>query len=327
MNNRASESLPDYLSKLDKISSELENKRNTHVILMIFHENVPITRDVVDDLAFFLEGREFTRDIDVVLQTRGGDADAAYHIGILLQKLAKERVLSFIIPRMAKSAGTLLACSGDRIIMTPISELGPVDPQVYVENARRWISARVIRDSFEQTLEATRDKILNELINTIKGAPGMEDAVSSVVRPFTQAVLSEIPITELGHYNSLIDHAKSLLVELLSNRMFKQAGVSKESTGFVQSSSVHDVAEKLVSEYRYHGKVIHLDEAKTLGLRIEELPDEELKIVFDLYRSIRELFGYFDEIIMPFESVLGRSPPTIAYRLEHGLLYGPKIES
>jgi hypothetical protein len=196
----------DYLSELDNISSELENKRGKHIILMIFHDDAFITRDVVDDLEFFLEEHDLSskEGIDVILHTLGGDADAAYHIGILLQKLAGERTLSFIIPRMAKSAGTLLACSGDKIIMTPISELGPVDPQVYVESTRTWVSAKVVQDSFGQTLEIFRDRVIKEPIKIVGEAPGISEAVNSIVKPFAEAALSGIPITELGHYDSLI---------------------------------------------------------------------------------------------------------------------------
>ena len=42
--------------------------------------------------------------------------------------------LTFIIPRWAKSAATLLVCGGDEILMTPVAELGPLDPQITVMN-------------------------------------------------------------------------------------------------------------------------------------------------------------------------------------------------
>jgi len=38
--------------------------------------------------------------------------------------------LNFIIPHWAKSAATLLVCSGDKIFMSPVAELGPLDPQI-----------------------------------------------------------------------------------------------------------------------------------------------------------------------------------------------------
>jgi len=79
---------------------------------------------------------EEAQGLCVVLHTSGGDPDAAYHLGIRLQDFAKERLV-FIVPRYAKSAGTLLACAGDEIYLTPISELGPVDPQIHIEETGR----------------------------------------------------------------------------------------------------------------------------------------------------------------------------------------------
>ena len=53
---------------------------------------------------------------------------------------------------MAKSASTLLACAGDVIYMTPMAELGPVDPQVPVSDTL-WVSAKSIGDSLRMVLE------------------------------------------------------------------------------------------------------------------------------------------------------------------------------
>ena len=40
-----------FLEELDKISSELENVRKSHVFLLIFHDYAYITREVVNDFS------------------------------------------------------------------------------------------------------------------------------------------------------------------------------------------------------------------------------------------------------------------------------------
>jgi hypothetical protein len=319
--------ISQFLDELDKISTELENARKSHVFLLIFHDYAYITREVVDDFEFFVKEhglRAGEKGIDVILHTRGGDPDAAYHLGILLQNLIEEndgenKLLSFIVPRLAKSAGTLLACSGDVIAMTPISELGPLDPQVYVESSRTWISARVARDSFEQTLEILREIILKDAVKIISNAPGITDAMNSIIKSFTEATLSSIPIMELGDYDSLIDHVRSMVIELLKNRMFRSLGPQ-------ENKNVENIAETLVSGYKYHGKVIHLKEAKKLGLTIQELSDQEVEIVNRLYKKVRELFDSINKMVLPLETVVGRPPPITKYQLEHGLIYAPQVE-
>jgi hypothetical protein len=330
------EGISQLFKELDEIASELEEERRSHVILLIFHDDAYITREVVDDMEFFLEKHNLTavdKNVDVILHTRGGDADAAYHLGILLQELmeregGEDKKLTFIIPRLAKSAGTLLACSGDEIAMTPISELGPVDPQVYVQSSRAWVSARVVRDSFGQTLEILREKVLKDAIEIVSEAPGISEAVSSVVKSFTEAALSGIPVMEFGHYDSLIDHVRSLLIELLSKRMFRKPA---QTSGQHKSGNVEEViekiADKLVRGYRYHGKVIHLKEAEDLGLKIHKLSARERELVNSLYMKIRELFNTIAEIVFPVEIVMGRAPSVTTYQLGHGLIYAPRLEA
>ena len=187
--------IKEYLEKVDRASTELENKLSCKALLLMFHDKAMINRDVVDDLEFFIQEHiehYINSDVCIVLHTFGGDADAAYHIGRRLQRMVNEKHrLIFIVPRCAKSAGTLLVCSGDEVYMTPIAELGPVDAQIFIRETGSWVSARVVRDSLKQVLET-----INELkIQT-------PDAV--------EAALRRIPIAELGHYNSLINHIKDL---------------------------------------------------------------------------------------------------------------------
>ncbi len=63
--------------------------------------------------------------LDVVIDSGGGSIDAAYNLACLFQQYGSDE-LTFIIPRWAKSAATLLACSGEEILMTPVAELGPL---------------------------------------------------------------------------------------------------------------------------------------------------------------------------------------------------------
>ncbi len=66
--------------------------------------------------------------IDLFLETNGGLTDAAEKVCTLLRTLTAD--LRVIVPRRAKSNGTLIALCGNEILMSPTSELGPVDPSV-----------------------------------------------------------------------------------------------------------------------------------------------------------------------------------------------------
>ena len=69
-------------------------------------------------------------DLDVLLHSPGGLAEATQAIVDLLRDRFKN--IRFIVPNGAKSAATMLALSGDVILMDEVSELGPIDPQMAI---------------------------------------------------------------------------------------------------------------------------------------------------------------------------------------------------
>ena len=116
--------------------------------------------------------------------------------------MIKDRKLVMVVPRLAKSAGTLLACAGDKIYATPLTELGAVDPQVLIPSAGRYVSARRIGDSLRQVIE---------IIEKTKTSS----------QQVIQAIFSNIPIAEMGHFESLLSHVKSLLEFYALKTLFK----------------------------------------------------------------------------------------------------------
>jgi len=68
------------------------------------------------------------KDIDILLVTPGGSGT---QVAKFVDKLrSRFDTVSFILPNIAMSAGTIFAMSGDEIVMTNSSYLGPIDPQV-----------------------------------------------------------------------------------------------------------------------------------------------------------------------------------------------------
>lgn len=66
--------------------------------------------------------------IDLLLETNGGYTDATEKIVSILSGMAPD--LRVIVPRRAKSNGTVIALAGKEIVMGVHSELGPIDPNV-----------------------------------------------------------------------------------------------------------------------------------------------------------------------------------------------------
>ena len=75
-----------------------------------------------------------TEEIDILLVTPGGSAETvAFWVNQIRSRFKK---VSFILPYMAMSAGTIFCMSGDELIMDESSFFGPIDPQVPSKNGR-----------------------------------------------------------------------------------------------------------------------------------------------------------------------------------------------
>lgn len=126
----------DIASEIRKSLVELHTIRQRPQICYL--ANVVNTRikmstsiDANDDLPFsemIAAVPEKAKAIDVILVTPGGSAQ---QVAKFVDKLRPRfDAVTFILPYMAMSAGTILAMSGNDIVMGPNSYIGPIDPQV-----------------------------------------------------------------------------------------------------------------------------------------------------------------------------------------------------
>jgi len=70
-------------------------------------------------------------DLHLLLDTPGGDGETAVRFIRAAQTRCRE--LTVIVPNQAKSAGTVLAIGAHHVLMGPVSDLGPIDPQLQIK--------------------------------------------------------------------------------------------------------------------------------------------------------------------------------------------------
>lgn len=96
--------------------------------------------------------------VDLILHSPGGSPTAAEAlISYLRAQFAGLRV---IVPSLAMSAATMMACAADEIVMGKHSFLGPIDPQIVAPTPHGLIiaPAQAILDEFEEAArECTED--------------------------------------------------------------------------------------------------------------------------------------------------------------------------
>ena len=105
------------------------------------------------------------QDVDLLLHTKGGSVDAAEKLMGMLRSLVGTAKLRIVVPDFAKSAGTLMVLGADSVVMSDMSELGPIDPQAPLFGI--WQSVQNYLDAYkehEKTLKADPNNIAAQIM-------------------------------------------------------------------------------------------------------------------------------------------------------------------
>lgn len=104
----------------------------------------------VDGFTDLINSIKDSKSVDVLLHSPGGRPDATERIVTILRNRFEE--VNFLIPHSAYSAATMLALSGNSILLHHSATLGPIDPQI------NGIPARSIKRGFEKIKEKIREE-------------------------------------------------------------------------------------------------------------------------------------------------------------------------
>lgn len=148
-----------YLSRL-----ATHTGRDTILYSTKWTDPAGVTPDVIsiteEDIQGFMEVVHGLRNanLDLIIHSPGGSPAATEAIVKYLRK--KFTNIRIIVPQGAMSAGTMLACAGNRIVMGKHSFLGPIDPQFILpthQGVSRMVPAQAILDQFELAKKECKD--------------------------------------------------------------------------------------------------------------------------------------------------------------------------
>jgi len=114
-----------------------------------FEQLVLITDEDIQGLMSTVQGGTSDK-LDLLLHSPGGSPEAAE--GIVSYLRAKFTDIRVIVPHLAMSAATMIACSANRILMGRHSFLGPTDPQIMIQSPLgfRYVAAQAILEQFDR---------------------------------------------------------------------------------------------------------------------------------------------------------------------------------
>ena len=188
-----------------------------------------------------VKGMEKSKGLDLILHTPGGSPTAAEAIVKYLRALFGIDIRA-IVPQIAMSAGTMIACAGKEILMGKHSSLGPVDPQI------SGYPAFNIKKVFE---DAKDDLSKNQNI------------------PYWQIQLSKYPPQLIYDCINAIDLSSDLVSDWLKSGMFigdpdAEQKVKSITEGLNQNK-----------ESKNHGRHFDKEKCKEFLLKVEDLEDDD----------------------------------------------------
>ncbi|MNJ40330.1 Serine dehydrogenase proteinase [compost metagenome] len=210
--------------------------------------------------------------ICIVLATPGGVVEAVEKMVEVTRHHFTE--VFFVVPTAAMSAGTIFCMSGDKIYMDYTSSLGPIDPQVPLENGNLVPALGYI------------DKV-NELI---------DKSANNRLTDAELLMLQRLDLATLRRYEQARDLSVSLLKQWLVKYKFKDwatHSVTNPGTLVTQAEKearAEQIAKDLSDNNRWHshGRMIGIQTLTDgLKLKIEDYTDDaELRQNLRIYSEL-----------------------------------------
>ena len=232
----------------------IEQRTKRLLVCYVSGRAAHIDRDDVLGLIDLLHNVKQNSDLDFLLHTGGGDIDAAEKILMLIRTVVGTGMLRVVVPDFAKSAGTLIALGGDKIVMSDSSELGPIDPQIRLNDSH----GNLIPHPVQSFLNAYKEH--SEQLNA-----NPNDTAARIM-------LSKLDPATLQLFKSAKDRA----------RQFAEAQLLRKGV-----KNYTEVANKLLDTNRWlmHGQMIGWQAAEEMGLDVEYLDQksENWQLYWRLY--------------------------------------------
>jgi len=187
-------------------------------------------------------GQERRRGLDLILHTPGGSIAATESLVDYLHKIFGNDIRA-IVPQVAMSAGTMIACSCKEILMSRHSNVGPIDPQL------GNLPAYGVKEEFKRACREVKQD-------------------SSKI-PIWQAIIGRYGPTFLSQCENSIDWSKKFVEKQLEQVMFD---------GDPQATAKAKKIVRRLTDYRgnkTHARHIHFEELAEMGLKVSLIEDDQ----------------------------------------------------
>jgi len=189
-----------------------------------------------------IHGLDRTKGLDLFLHTPGGEIAAVESLIDYLRAMFTD--VRAVVPQIAMSGGTMIACSCEQILMGKQSSLGPIDPQIGGSTPAHGI--------IEEFRRAQREIMKNP--QRI---------------PVWQPIIAKYSPTLIGECEKAIKWSQEIVRERLVKHMFKGRANAKALAAKV----VRELGDHALT--KSHARHISVARAEEIGLNIFRLEDDQ----------------------------------------------------
>jgi len=241
---------------------KIKKERSDRVVITLFvsfYAGQPLMPHDADMIEEILCNEDCSKGVTLILDAPGGDGLTAERI-VQACRAYSGNDFETIVPARAKSAATMVCLGSDRILMSPTSELGPIDPQVLFDMGKgeQWVAAHYITKTYDELFAHA------------------SNAATGRIEPYLQ---------QLQNFNAV--QVSSLKT---ASNLSEGIAVSSLKAGMMNGLDDNTIRENIKpftdpEMMMSHGRGINSALAKDCGLNVEELDlDHELwKTIWSLY--------------------------------------------
>jgi len=269
-----------FENELITLIKQYNKIRETYLLVYAsaFEKQIPERILLHDDyytIYDLLRNKDDQHKLDFFLETPGGMGEVAEEIVRFIHN--EFETVSFVISGQAKSAGTIMALSGDDIFMTSTGSLGPIDAQIRIGRSTNssydyieWVEAK--QEQAEKTGQ---------------------------LNPFDATMIAQITPGELNGVINTHGYAQDLVIDWLVKYKFKNWDFTetrrKPVTEDMKQKRAKEIAKELTNRTRWrtHGRSIKIDDLLGLGLIINRVEDNPklADVVLRIHTVCRFIFN------------------------------------
>jgi Serine dehydrogenase proteinase len=276
----------DQVPKIVEVACRFAKARQRKALVYILgagdpaqnRPDIPITKRTAEQMVNSLGDRRFD-DLDLIVQSSGGDVHAAYlMMSVLRERMNKgEGTLTACVPSRAQSAATLLCLGADEILLGELGSLGPLDAQIRkgVTDAGtpNYVSALHLLKALTRLQQFSQESFTAMARHLDAHQASRDDQIKYGIefsRAITCPLFARIDSEQVGYWDQMLQTG-----EEYGRRLLKSGHLVMDDDDKVdRHERIKYVANQMVFGFQSHEIVIGRDVLDRLHLRAALIPED-----------------------------------------------------